>query len=561
MKFDIVISSCKKDQFVLQKAIESIKEYIKGYRRIIVVSNEKLTEIENVEWFDEKKYPFTMKDMYDYMDKIVPDEKRRRKVSYINQLIKLYAHKVIPDLLDNILIYDSDIVFIKETTFFEDDKPLYGNRIVNLDPYQPYLNHNLQLDSSFDFGNKLDINKKLKKTGKFCSGICHHMIFNKTIINEIIDFIEKRSGEIFWKYFLTNVTNKNINHCEPSEYELYYNYVNIFHNSKIKIRPITWMEEAAGSGQQNKIITSYSNRFESIKEQALAAGHNYIAFHSYNRELYRDKITFCTVCDNNFFEGLKILVYSLYKNIPNFLNYEFIVFVSKRINVVLKDEYINELLNNFKNVKIKEINVEEYSLGHVLVPTQRASFLTIESFNINSEKVIFLDSDIICLKNILDVFDINSHLCVCGGKSNENKFVNDKHFNAGVIFINNLKNRKNIYENLLLITKNKPSTGINTDQWVFNTYFNEMIKLDRYMLSQDYNFREWGGIGIDESVIVDNENLIKNLEDLEKIKLLHYSGYRKRLKPWDEKTKTSQLLAYKIWWEYRTMYDNEFNKN
>ena len=63
MKFDIVISSCKKDQFVLQKAIESIKEYIKGYRRIIVVSNEKLTEIENVEWFDEKKYPFTMKDM------------------------------------------------------------------------------------------------------------------------------------------------------------------------------------------------------------------------------------------------------------------------------------------------------------------------------------------------------------------------------------------------------------------------------------------------------------------------------------------------------------------
>ena len=57
MQFDIVISSCKKDEFVLQKAIESIKQYIKGYRRIIVVSNEKLTDAEGVEWFDEKKYP------------------------------------------------------------------------------------------------------------------------------------------------------------------------------------------------------------------------------------------------------------------------------------------------------------------------------------------------------------------------------------------------------------------------------------------------------------------------------------------------------------------------
>ena len=31
----------------------SIKEYIKDYRRIIVVSNERLTDIEGVEWFDE----------------------------------------------------------------------------------------------------------------------------------------------------------------------------------------------------------------------------------------------------------------------------------------------------------------------------------------------------------------------------------------------------------------------------------------------------------------------------------------------------------------------------
>ena len=63
-----------------------------------------IPDAEDVEWFDEKNYPFSMKDMYDNMYNMVPDDKRRRKVSYINQLLKFYAHKVIPDLLDNILI-------------------------------------------------------------------------------------------------------------------------------------------------------------------------------------------------------------------------------------------------------------------------------------------------------------------------------------------------------------------------------------------------------------------------------------------------------------------------
>lgn len=291
MLFDIVISSCKKDEFVLQKAIESIKKYVKGYRRIIVVSNEKLTDADGVEWFDEKRYPFTVKDMYDYMDKLVPDEKRRRKVSYINQLIKLYAHKVIPDLLDNILIYDSDIVFIKETFFFDDDKPLYGNRIVSLDPYQQYLNHHLQLHPSFDFGNKLELNIKLKKKGDFCSGICHHIMYNKEIIQEMINLVEKQHNKLFWKFYLNRVDTRDKNHmkhCEPANCELYYNYVNLFHPDKIRVRPITWKEQAAAPKQQNNIVSNHNSIFESLKKRALSEGHSYIAFHSYNRKYYED---------------------------------------------------------------------------------------------------------------------------------------------------------------------------------------------------------------------------------------------------------------------------------
>jgi hypothetical protein len=290
MRFDIVISSCKKDQFVLQKAIQSIKEYIKDYRRIIVVSNEKLTDIDGVEWFDEKLYPFSMKDIYDNMYNMLPEEMRRRKVSYINQLIKLYAHKVIPNLLDNILIYDSDIIFIKETTLFEDDIPLYGNRIVNYyGGYNKYLNHHKKLHNSFDFYNKLKINQPLKKQNKFCSGICHHIIYNKDIINELINLIETTHKVVFWIYYLniiyTRSKDSNL-HLEPANCELYYNYVNLFHPDKIKIRKITWLERAAQSKKKNNIIDNYENKFNNIKINALKSGHSYIAFHSYNREIF-----------------------------------------------------------------------------------------------------------------------------------------------------------------------------------------------------------------------------------------------------------------------------------
>ena len=103
---------------------------------------------------------------------------------------KLYAHKIIPNLTENILICDSDIIFIKDTYFFDNDNyPLYGSRVVELTWYQPYLNHHLKLCKEFDFG-RFDINKTLKNRNLFRSGICHHIIYNKYIINNL-EFISE----------------------------------------------------------------------------------------------------------------------------------------------------------------------------------------------------------------------------------------------------------------------------------------------------------------------------------------------------------------------------------
>jgi len=283
--FDIIISSCEKDSFVLSKLIPSIKKFVKNYRRIIVISDKKLTEEENVEWFDEKKFPFTMKDIYENLYGM-KEEQRIRKVSYINQLLKLYSHKVITGLTENILICDSDIIFIKDTYFFEGNLPLYGNRIVDFSGYEPYLKHHLKLDIEFDFGNMFG-NKELRKKNKFCSGICHHIIYNREIINELIQRIEKKHNQVFWKYYLNTVDTVTDN-IEPANCELYYNYINLFHKDKFRIRNIKWLEKAAANRKKNNIIDNFSNHEKNVTE-AMRKDCNYIAYHSYDRKQYNNK--------------------------------------------------------------------------------------------------------------------------------------------------------------------------------------------------------------------------------------------------------------------------------
>lgn len=279
-QYDIVITSCEKDKVILQKCIESIKKYIIGYRRIIVVSDRKLTDIENVEWFNEKQYPFTKKDLYDCMYNVVPDSLRRKRLGYINQLLKLYAHYVIPNLTENILIIDSDVVFIKGSTFFDikkddnDDEimiPLYGYNYMYPKGWSIYQNHFKKLHPTFN-----DFNK---------SGICHHVIYNRKIINELFNKIEKHHDRTFWKIYLELMdTRPGQIHSEPANCELYYNYITKFHPDKFMLRKIKWLESPANPGKNNA-ANSNNEIIKTQTEHALSKGCNYIAFHSYDRDL------------------------------------------------------------------------------------------------------------------------------------------------------------------------------------------------------------------------------------------------------------------------------------
>jgi len=66
------------------------------------------------------------------------------------------------------------------------------------------------IDKTAGYENKFYENK---------SGICHHMIFEKKYINELISKIEKNHNELFYSVFLKTVTEKN--GSGASEYKIY----------------------------------------------------------------------------------------------------------------------------------------------------------------------------------------------------------------------------------------------------------------------------------------------------------------------------------------------------
>src|SRR5436190_474838 len=110
---DVVIPCHEKDALTLELSINGVKKNCKNIRRIIVVSKKKLTN--NAEWFDEARYPFNRRSILmtifnNDISKVAQYETApRNRTGWIyQQLLKLYAPLVIPDISSNVLVVDAD---------------------------------------------------------------------------------------------------------------------------------------------------------------------------------------------------------------------------------------------------------------------------------------------------------------------------------------------------------------------------------------------------------------------------------------------------------------------
>ena len=217
--FDIVIPVGPNDKDIIFKQILYTKMNIIGYRNIYLICYDPNIIIDGCITINENIFPFSLETVSDFHGKL------DRNGWYLQQLLKLYAGKIIPNILDRYLVIDSDTFFLKPTIFIENDKCLYN---FGTEYTESYFTHMLKLDKEL---TKVDINK---------SGICHHMIFETKYINEIINKIENNHNDKFYNIFLKLVIDKN--GADASEYEIYFNYMLKNHSNKIKLRKLKWSD-------------------------------------------------------------------------------------------------------------------------------------------------------------------------------------------------------------------------------------------------------------------------------------------------------------------------------
>jgi hypothetical protein len=219
MSFDIVIPVGPNDLNIIKNQIEYTKKNILDYRNIYIISYDDTLYVDGCITVSEKtSFPFSLETVSKFHGKI------DRNAWYLQQLLKLYAGFIIPNILDKYLVIDSDTFFLKPTTFYQDGKCLYN---YGSEYHVPYFIHM----------NK--IHPELKKIDNDKSGICHHMMFETKYLKEIIESIETIHNDLFYNIFLKNVTD--FNGAGASEYEIYFNYMLLKHPNEITIRRLNWI--------------------------------------------------------------------------------------------------------------------------------------------------------------------------------------------------------------------------------------------------------------------------------------------------------------------------------
>ncbi len=254
---DAVIVCHPKDQETLNYCIEGIRENCQQVRRIIVVSPIQLTD--KCEWFDEKNFPFTKEDVVLAIgrgDQATADKyfhKHWRPPGwYFQQLLKLYAPFIIPGISSNVLIVDADTVFLNPVKFL--NHSLGGLFCFSdLTAKQRYLK----------FAERLV--PGVKRIAPKAYGVCHHMLFQRPILEDLFKIVEKHYHTEFWNAFCSCV---NLYHDKgASEYQAYYTFA-LNRTKQVGVRKLKWTNSAE---------LSQRSYFKSL-------GYHFVSFHDYMRE-------------------------------------------------------------------------------------------------------------------------------------------------------------------------------------------------------------------------------------------------------------------------------------
>ena len=251
---DVVIPCTNKDLPSLNLCINGIRKNGKNIRRIIVVSANKLTDI--AEWFNESLYPFSK---YDVAYEIFGNKKQAtlyqntpgNRLGWIyQQLLKLYAPFVIPNISSNVLILDADTIFLNPVEFLGRNHA--GLLNIGTEYHLPYFEHGARLLPGF------------RRLFREYSGVSHHMLFQKSVLKDLFKCIELANHDKPWRCFCHCIDRTFLFSSSASEYELYFNF-SLSRTNQLQIRSLKW--------ENISDIT--------LLEQYRDAGYTYVSCHKY----------------------------------------------------------------------------------------------------------------------------------------------------------------------------------------------------------------------------------------------------------------------------------------
>ncbi len=186
------------------------------------------------EWFSEENFPFSKNEIALEIFQGQQDEAEaflaapNTRINWIfQQLLKFYAPFVIPGLSPNVLILDSDVIFLKKVRFIsEKGEPFF---IPGKERHPPYFEHAARLLPGL---------YRVKPT---LSGVAHHMLFQKCVLEDLFSLIEQRHQTDVWRAICRCIDRKEIYGSCMSEYEIYFNFIQL-RSSRFKVQISKWKE-------------------------------------------------------------------------------------------------------------------------------------------------------------------------------------------------------------------------------------------------------------------------------------------------------------------------------
>lgn len=246
-------SHLKNFELVISQLYKNLKDI-----RIVVISNIKLKEkIKNIdtriEVLDEDTLVkgLSLCRIKDILKEKIGNESRAGW--YFQQFLKMSYSLVTKS--DYYLIWDSDLILLKELKFFtEDNKMIIYKKTEYHTPYFETMKKILNLDKMFNF-----------------SFIAEHLLIKTTIMKEIITKIQSKNdieGNYYFEKILNSVSLNDLPKSGFSEFETYGTYALSKYIESFEVRKINTWREAGSYLRQIKITTEileiFSKDFDTI---------------------------------------------------------------------------------------------------------------------------------------------------------------------------------------------------------------------------------------------------------------------------------------------------------